>query len=73
MLLRVFFHKVTLDQEMLIERLHLSPDTLFEGRIVLPEQPGRDIFLRDLPELEELMRDMGIGLVLPEYGYEAFL
>lgn len=73
MLLRVFFHKVTLDQEMLIERLHLSPDTLFEGRIVLPEQPGRDIFLRDLPELEELMRDMGIGLVLSEYGYEAFL
>lgn len=73
MLLRVFFHKVTLNQEALIQKLHLSPDTLFEGRIILPEQPGRDIFLRDLPELEELMRDMGIGLVLPEYGYEAFL
>lgn len=73
LLLRVCFHMATLDQGELSRRLGLSDETLFEGRIILPAGSARDGFLRDLPELEELMKDMGVGLVLAEEGCEAFL
>ena len=73
LLLRVFFHMATIGQGELSRRLGLSDETLFEGRIILPAGPARDSFLRDLPELEELMKDMGVGLVMAEEGCEAFL
>lgn len=70
--LRMFTHLATIKGDALLDELKLPKDTLIEGRILLEKESRQtDLFLRDLPYLDALMKAMGIGLVIMENGYEA--
>ena len=52
--------------------MKLPEGSHIESRILLERGEAQtDSFLRDLPCLSELMKAMGIGLVMVEKGYEA--
>ena len=70
--LRAFTHLVVLDEEKLLKDMKLPEGSHIESRILLERGEAQtDSFLRDLPCLSELMKAMGIGLVMVEKGYEA--
>ena len=63
---------VVLDEEKLLKDMKLPEGSHIESRILLERGEAQtDSFLRDLPCLSELMKAMGIGLVMVEKGYEA--
>lgn len=71
-ILRMFTHLATIKGNMLLKDLKLPQDTVIEGRILLDKDDRQtDLFLRDLPYLDTLMKAMGVGLVIMEDGYEA--
>ncbi len=70
--LRAFSHLLLVNREKLMQDLKLPTDTTLEMRLLVEKgTPQYEIFLRDLPFLEPLMKAMGVGLMVLEDGYEA--
>ena len=69
--LRAFTHLVLVDRKKLMADLRLPEETTLEVRLVVGKGMQYDLFLRDLPFVEPLMKAMGIGLITMEEGYEA--
>ena len=70
--LRSFSRLVTVDQEKLMEELHLPKETTLESRILIEAGSRQfDWFQRDLGYVNGLMRAMGVGLMTLKDGYEA--
>lgn len=69
--LRAFTHLVLVDRKKLMADLRLPEETALEVRLVIEKGMQYDLFLRDLPFIEPLMKAMGVGLITMEEGYEA--
>ncbi len=70
--LRAFTHLLLVNREKLMQDLKLPADTTLEMRLLVEKgTPQYELFLRDLPALEPLMKAMGVGLIVLEDGYEA--
>lgn len=69
--LRAFTHLVLVDRKKLMADLRLPEETTMEVRLVVGKGMQYDLFLRDLPFVEPLMKAMGIGLITMGEGYEA--
>ena len=68
--LRAFTHILSVDTGKLVRDLHLEGSAVLEAKILVPQE---DLFLRDLPYVEQLMNGMGVGLAFLEEGYQAVL
>ena len=70
--LRAFTHLLLVNREKLMQDLKLPADTTLEMRLLVEKgTPQYELFLRDLPAMEPLMKAMGVGLMVLEEGYEA--
>ena len=63
--------KNQIDLKKLMADLRLPEETTMEVRLVVGKGMQYDLFLRDLPFVEPLMKAMGIGLITMGEGYEA--
>lgn len=72
--LRAFTHILSVDTGKLVRDLHLEGSAVLEAKILVPKGSSQeDLFLRDLPYVEQLMNGMGVGLAFLEEGYQAVL
>ncbi len=70
--LRAFTHLLLVNREKLMQDLKLPADTTLEVRLLVEKgTPQYELFLRDLPAMEPLMKAMGVGLMVLEEDYEA--
>ena len=63
-----------MDTGKLVRDLHLEGSAVLAAKILVPQGSSQeDLFLRDLPYVEQLMNGMGVGLAFLEEGYQAVL
>ena len=70
--LRSFTHLLLVNRKKLMQDLKLPKETNLEARLLVEKGTVQyELFLRDLPYLEPLMKAMGVGLMILEDNYEA--